>query len=377
MQQTPQPLAGADRILVVRPDNIGDVILAGPVFGALRRHRPAATLGLLGSRAGRSAAPLLPAIDEVIEAQPAWQDLGGRLPLDPERELGLIRTIAEGGWDAAVILTSFRQTAWAPAYAAYLAGVPVRIGFAADFGGALLTHAIAPPPVEVHQGTRNERLLAAVGVAVEDGDFELAIPREAKASVAARLRDGGVRARPVVVVPGASAPARRMAPERYGAAAGRIASRTGRDIVVTGTSREAATLAATAQAARHATVFDDLSVPELAALIDESSLVLCGNSAALHIADALHRPVVSAYSGTDLPSQWVPRRAPSTLLTVPVDCSPCYRITCPIGNACLALDPDAIAEAGLALLESVREHGTAPRPTTTARQRDGGAACVH
>src|SRR4051812_767334 len=131
----PDPLARAERILVIRPDNIGDVILTGPLFRNLRRRIPNATLGLMASRAGATAVPLLPWIDEVLESRPVWQDLGGALPHDPARERAFIEQLSDGRWDAAIIATSFRQTAWPPAYAAYLAGIPIRIGFAPDFGG--------------------------------------------------------------------------------------------------------------------------------------------------------------------------------------------------------------------------------------------------
>jgi ADP-heptose:LPS heptosyltransferase len=377
----PDPFRSPERILVIRPDNIGDVILTGPLFRNLSRHYPSATLGILASRAGATAAPLLPWIDEVVEAQPVWQDLGGRLPQDPDRELEFVEFLRGGRWDVAIIATSFRQTAWPAAYATYLAGIPLRVGFAPDFGGSLLTHPVDPPPVEVHQAVRNLRLLEAIGVPVLDDDLEIVLPVGAAASIDARLASRGISPRePILVVPGASAPARRMAPERYGRAAALLGAATGRPVVVAGTPKERALVeACVATIPGGIPLAGDLSVPEFAALVDAAAIVLCGNSSALHLADATRRPVVAAFAGTDLVSQWEPRASRASLLSVPVACSPCYRIECPIGNACLSLDPDDIAHRALAILEEAP--GAIARPATGAararrRSHEGGIACV-
>jgi ADP-heptose:LPS heptosyltransferase len=52
------------RLLVLRMDNIGDVILLAPGLRALRETLPGAEITLMASPAGRQAAPLLPWVDE-------------------------------------------------------------------------------------------------------------------------------------------------------------------------------------------------------------------------------------------------------------------------------------------------------------------------
>ncbi|MBD0291758.1 MAG: glycosyltransferase family 9 protein, partial [Thermoleophilia bacterium] len=113
-------------ILVVRPDNIGDVVLAAPVLKALRAAAPGARITLLASPAGSAAAPLLrPWLDRVFVRRVLWQDVHGRLPHDAEHELELVGEIAARGFDAAFFLTSFSQSPLPPAYVCYLAGVPI------------------------------------------------------------------------------------------------------------------------------------------------------------------------------------------------------------------------------------------------------------
>jgi ADP-heptose:LPS heptosyltransferase len=83
-------------------------------------------------------------------------------------------------------------------------------------------------------------------------------------------------------------------------------------------------------------------MPEFAALVAHASVVVCGNTLPMHLADAVGTPVVALYSGTDERSQWQPRRVPARLLQRPVPCAPCYRFDCPIGLPCLDIAPEEV-----------------------------------
>ena len=98
------PWADARRILVMRLDNIGDVVMTSPVLRALKENLPGSSITLMASPGGSKAAPLLPWVDEVLPWRVLWQDLGSRLARGPEREWELINTLREGSYDAAVIL---------------------------------------------------------------------------------------------------------------------------------------------------------------------------------------------------------------------------------------------------------------------------------
>jgi hypothetical protein len=111
------------RMLVVRPDNLGDVVMCGPALRALRRAAPDARLDLLTSPAGAAVAPLLPEVSGVLTASVSWQQLDpAAVPVGQDEDL--VARIAGGGYDAAVILTSFSQSPWPAGYLCRLAGVP-------------------------------------------------------------------------------------------------------------------------------------------------------------------------------------------------------------------------------------------------------------
>jgi hypothetical protein len=62
----PDPWHGIDRLLCLRIDNMGDVLMTQPALRALRERFPGTTITLLTSRSGATIAPLLPEVDEVI-----------------------------------------------------------------------------------------------------------------------------------------------------------------------------------------------------------------------------------------------------------------------------------------------------------------------
>src|SRR5260370_41161584 len=98
------------RLLVVRLDNLGDVILATPAIRALRQALPDARLTLLASPVGAQVAELDPDIDDAIIYQAPWMDPDRILSQAPSRDLSIMAEIRRRGFDGAVIFTSYHQS---------------------------------------------------------------------------------------------------------------------------------------------------------------------------------------------------------------------------------------------------------------------------
>ncbi|HEV2106845.1 MAG TPA: glycosyltransferase family 9 protein [Thermomicrobiales bacterium] len=348
---SPSAWLEARNILVVRMDNAGDVVMLGPALRAVKETSPEARLTLLASPAGAAVAPLLPWVDDVITWRAIWQDLG-QLPFDPAREQVLIDQLKGYGFDAALIFTSFSQNPHVPGYACYLAGIPLRAGESKEFGGRALTDELRGAPDDLHQVERNVRLVEALGFAVRDRRLSLVIPEAARAAVPHLLQRVSLDpvAPFVLLHPGASAAARRYPPERYGAVAGGLL-KLGWPVLVTGTERETAILDEVSRSAPEARrLIGATSLAEYAALVERAALVICNNTLPMHLADALEKPTVVLYSGTELEEQWRPRFAPATLLRRPTPCHPCHLFACPIGLPCLDIPQDEVVKAARALL---------------------------
>lgn len=345
-------LSSLRRVLLVRLDNIGDIVMLTPAIRALRAALPRARFDLMASPAGALCAPLIPEIDAVRVHRALWQDASAALPFDPAREVRLIARLRAGRFDAALIFTSFSQTPFAAAHACYLAGIPVRAGQTAEFGGAVLSHAVAPAARDGHQVDRNLHLLNALGIPSRGRDPALVLPGSAVAGAALLLEHAGVHRPYIVLAPGASCAARRYDPGRYAEVARALAARLQRPVLLLGTKWDAERCGplSALREPHIVPLFGRSDLAQSAAIIAHAALVVGNNSAPMHIAEAFGRPVVVLFSGTDLESQWRPRRAPAVLLHRPADCAPCYGFTCPRGHECLDVPPDEIVEAAQSLL---------------------------
>lgn len=341
----------AGNILAVRLDNIGDVVMLGPALRAVKAATPNARITLLGSPTGVQAAPLLPWIDDVIAWRSVWQDVGGRMPLDPGRELDLVALLREQNFDAALIFTSFSQTPHAPAYVCYLAGIPLRAGESKEFGGSVLTNELRGATDDMHQVDRNLRLVESLGFPVVDRRLEVEISEADRLAARDLFTMAGITLdQPIAVLhPGASAAARRYRSGGYADAA-RMFIESGWQVVVTGTDREAETVNDVVRDVPGAVVMlGNTTLRQYAALIEAATVVVCGNTLPLHLADAVRTPVVALYAGTDLETQWKPRYTGRAILRRPTLCYPCYRFDCQIGHPCLDIAAEEIVAAAYKL----------------------------
>ena len=346
-------LAEATRILLVRLDNIGDVVLLSAAIREIDRACPRARLTLLTTPAGASVAPLLPWIDDVIVHRPIWQDLHGDPGLGTESERRLVGDLSARAFDAAFIFTSFSQSPEPAAYACLLAGIPVRVGHRTpSFSGRVLDPGVEPPPVGLHQAERSLHLVESVGVPAANRRTDVSIPPAEADAAEQLLAEAGIEgARPfAALAPGASCAARRAKPALLAAVAEHL-SQAATPVVLVGGARDAEATGPIASATGAIDLTGRTSVPQLAAVIDRAAVAITMNSAPLHLADALGTPLVVLYSGTDLESQWEPRQARSRVFRRPTDCSPCYLLESAFDVACLDLDPVEIARAALAFIE--------------------------
>jgi ADP-heptose:LPS heptosyltransferase len=339
---------GVDRLLVVRPDNLGDVLLTGPALVALRSAAPRAELDLLASPAGAAAAQLLPEVDETVVARVSWQQIA--VTAEPP-DTDLVFRIAARHYAAAVVLTSFSQSPWPAGYALQRAGVPLRAGMSKEFGGTALTHWVPAADDGLHQADRALRLLDGLGVptAHVPSTLHATVPGASQERAAAAVQGAGLDAAApyAVVLPGASCPSRRWPAERFRAMAALLAA-DGLPVVVTGPAAErdlvADVAARTPGVVALAGAFD---VPDLAALLAGAAVAVTNNSGGMHLADAVGTPVVVLFAGTEDEGQYRPRSVPSAVLRVPTACSPCRQFHCPFDLECLAIAPEDAALAAL------------------------------
>jgi ADP-heptose:LPS heptosyltransferase len=331
------------RVLVARLDNEGDVLLAGPAVRAVAAGADHVTL-LCGPR-GRRAADLLPGVDEVLEWRAPWID-SHPSPVRREDVLALEADVRAGGYDEALVLTSFHQSALPLALVLRMAGVARIAAHSEDYPGALLD-VRHPDPGDVHEVERALGLVATLGYVPPPGDDRrLRIRRGAEPPA-------GLEPPYVVVHPGASVPARAWAPELSAELVAALGA-GGTRVVVTGGPGEEA-LTARVAGSEAIDLGGRTTLATLAEVIARAAAVVVGNTGPAHLAAAVGTPVVSLFAPTVPPARWRPWGVPHELHFVDVPCAGCRAKRCPVpGHPCLGgvgVD-DVLAAAGrLARLE--------------------------
>jgi lipopolysaccharide heptosyltransferase II len=352
----------ARRILAVRLDNLGDVLVTTPAIHAIKTSLPDAAITLLASPVGTQVARLNPDIAEVITYEAPWMDPWCRLPQDRAREEAVIATMRAGAFDGAIIFTSFRQSPLPAAYLCYLAGIPLRLAASIDGPGSLLTTRHRHPEALMHEVERGLDLVGAIGLDTTERDLVLRVPDDARDRLATTLRAVGIpEGRPLIVIhPGCSMPARTYPWESFAATAELAVERLGATIVLTGAADEEPLVAhirdrlgARARAATHPFA-GVLPFAEFCALIERADLTITNNTGPMHIAAAVGTPVVALFALTNPPEQWGPWHVPHRLLNHDVPCRLCYSRICPYGHECLTLvTPEMVVAAAAELLQGV------------------------
>lgn len=350
----PDRWRAARRLLAVRLDNLGDVLVTSPALRAIKESLPHAELTLLASPGGAQLGRLNPFVDRVMSYEAPWMDPWQRLPQDPARERRAIAAVRARRFDAAVIFTSFRQSPLPAAYLCYLAGIPLRLGATFDGAGSLLTTRHRHVERLAHEVERGLELVGAVGLAASADDLVLRVPPAALARVRARLRAAPPRRGPLVMLhPGCSMPARTYPWEQFADAADLLVEALGATVVLTGSPDEAPLVEQIRGRMRRPalSLAGALRLPELCALAALADLVVTNNTGPMHIAAALKTPVVALFALTNPPEQWGPWRAPHRRLSHEVPCRICYSRVCPTDHACLReVSPAMVLEAARSLL---------------------------
>lgn len=341
-------------VLVVRLDNAGDVLLAGPAVRAVAGGAERVTLWCGPN--GRAAAELLPGVDAVVEHRADWIDPSA-LGVDRARVLAFVDELADRHVDQAIVLTSFHQSPLPAALLLRLAGVDTIAAICDDFPGALLDvrHRVDD---DVHEVERALSLVAALGYRLPPGDHGgLAIdPRRAAVNRPheALTVDGmatedlvAATAGSIAVHPGASVPARAWAPERHRDLVGGLLE-AGWRVTVTGGSGERDLTAFVADGRDDALDLGGRTdLARLAAVLERCTAVVTGNTGPAHLAAAVGTPVVSLFAPTVPASRWRPWGVRCELLgDQQIACAGCRASRCPLPNhPCLGevTPPDVVA----------------------------------
>jgi lipopolysaccharide heptosyltransferase II len=317
---TPPDPRHVRRILIRANNWIGDVVMISPAVRAIRRRFPEARVAMVGKRWVLDALRGAPQYDELIEYDPAGAHRGA------SGRLRLARALRTGGrFDLAVLF----QKAFDAAVVARLAGARLRVGYATDHRGFLLTHALPPPPPTRHHAEAFNDLARAVGAVVDDPRPFFEVGTAERAAADAHLDRAGLGSGEAIVAlhPGASKPPRAWHAERFAELAATLHARAGARFIVLAGPDEAPLARAVAMAVPASAwtmTPPDGGLRLSAALLQRCRLFVGNDSGPMHLAAALGVPTIGIFGpGRTTNTAPVGGRGPVRLVSRDYPCAPC------------------------------------------------------
>jgi heptosyltransferase I len=310
-----------DRILIIKPSAIGDIVHALPVLNLIRRRWPGARVSWLVTPVCADLLAGHPQIDELIIFERKRFGAGWRSPRALAELWGFLRSLRAGRFDLVIDMQGLFRSGWM----SWASRAPVRMGFynAREFGWLFYTHRVKNDLRE-HAVKRYLDLAEAIGCGREPVEFVLPI-READRMAVSAMAPAGPYA---VLAPGANWPTKRWPVQNYAALVEPMRREFGLACVVAGGpgDREIA-----AQIPGATDLTGRTTLGELIALLAGAAVVVGNDSGPSHIAAALGRPLVTMYGPTS-PSATGPWGKMDGVMLFDVPCHPCYSRHCRMGD---------------------------------------------
>lgn len=352
-----RPPATPGRILLLRLERIGDLIMALPAIQDVRALAPSAEIDLVVGGWNGSLARAIPAVTRVETLDAEWLSRdGGGLNL-----AALVR--AARGWrgrsyDLAI---NFEPDVRSNLLLA-ACGAGWTAGWSSGGGGPLLDVALDYDPT-AHTAVNARQLVETVfgQVAPQSTSSILAIPDPASRAAAARLGVGA--SGPIVGIHASGGRAiKQWDTDRFAHVANRLVTERAARIVLTGGPSDrplVERIKATLPSRAVVDVSDESDLLVLAALLDRLDVFVTGDTGPMHLAAAVGTPVVAVFGPSD-PTRYAPPGSANWIVRVDLPCSPCNRIRQPparcVGHTpdCLtSVSADAVARAAISVLDEI------------------------
>jgi ADP-heptose:LPS heptosyltransferase len=339
------------RIICLRLERIGDLLMIVPALARLRACFPAASVDLVVGGWNREIAEALPGIDRVETLDARWlsRNGGGRGVASLMRDAARWRS---RGYDLAI---NFEPDIRGNLIVAAI-GASWTAGFVSGGGGALLDTAL-DYDVRVHTTDNACALVGAIAPGATPGaGAALRIP-EAHRDEAARLLSRFDGARTIGIHVSGGRAIKQWPEPRFRDVAERLVRDRDAAIVLTGAPGDRSQIDVVRTALPAARVLDlsgGVSLLTVAAVLERLDVFVTGDTGPMHLAHAVGTPTVAIFGPSD-PVRYAPRGLRDRVVRVELPCSPCGRIRVPPAR-CTGHTPECLAGVDVAaVLTAIEE----------------------
>jgi lipopolysaccharide heptosyltransferase I len=287
----------AQRILLIKPSALGDIVHTLPVLSALRQHFPDAHIAWLVNRAYEPLLAGHPDLDTTIPFDRGAVRTG--LLKAARASFALARSLRKERFDLVVDLQGLLRSG----VMSLATGAARRVGLGCSREGARWFHTdviASPPRLAVHAVDRLWCAAEALGAGGQPKRFVVPVAPVASAWAGEQL--AGYPRPWLMLAAGSRWLTKRWPPEHFAVLARRSQSVFGGSVVFVGGSEE---MELAQSVRRHLTgpsldLTGRTSLPQLAAMLARADVMLANDTGPLHLAAALGRPVVAPYTCTQV-----------------------------------------------------------------------------
>ena len=325
LRRSPDETAPVTRVLLLRLERIGDLLMTLDAIASARSAWPGATIDLVVGSWNKDLARLIPGINTVHTIDVPW------LAREGSGESWSTMIARARGWRGYDVVVNFEPDIRSN-FLAWLTGARRRAGYWTGGGGSFLTHALEFQPA-AHVSDNSMRLIRAAsgreGFAAAQAPLTLDVPADAKARAKSLL--GGAQ-RPIVGVHvSGGRESKQWHLDRFAAVARRLATDHAATIVLTGAAGDRQMVDTVRGQLKDVPVIDvagALDLVTLAGLLTQLDLLVTGDTGPMHLASAVGAPIVALFGPAD-PRRYGPRSPSQRILRVDLPCSPCGQVRLP------------------------------------------------
>ncbi len=331
------------RILILKPSALGDIISATPVLRGLRRQFPNAHIAWVVNTELSDLLTDDPDLNEVVpfprrRLGKAWRNPAATIDL-----VRFLRQLRKARYDWVIDLQGLLRSGLFAAFSR----APLRAGLSKRAGGRegaplFYTHRLAEAPP--HTVDRNLSVARMLGVDVQPEDMTLHVSQAAAEQVDSLLAGTTLESgRFCICAPPTQGQAKHYPVRHWRTLLEKLSQRI--PVAITGTAGDEALCAAVADGFdnRVVNLAGRTTLPQLTALIAQSACVVCCDSAPQFIAPAVGVNVVTLMGPTRIERTGPYRLGRAVVADVP--CQGCLRRKCQHVTCMETLQPDDVYQA--------------------------------
>ncbi|MEP6987828.1 MAG: lipopolysaccharide heptosyltransferase II [Chloroflexota bacterium] len=320
----------SNRILLIRPDHLGDVLLTAPAIRALKNANPQLEIHALVGPWSADVIANFPEIDLVLTLAFPGFSRTAKINLRSPYQLAVSTAarLRRIGYGSAIIM---RPDHWWGALVAQLAGIPTRIGYDLPDVAPYLTEAVTH--AHEHAVIQNLRLFKKWIPTTKTEDLVNAfmVHENDQAYIKGYLGAWGIhKDKPIFCIhPGTGTAVKHWTEEGWAQVADILTEQLDAQVIFTGSASELPLVQRIAHSMKQTAIImaGDTGVNQLAALFQRAKVVLGPDSGPLHLAAAVQTPTVTLFGPAD-PIEFGPWGSPQKhiVLTTDIGCRPCHVI---------------------------------------------------